>query len=181
MIGRFAGLASSTQQKGPGLVGRQPTTCTQSRAHSSVHPTMPKRSKPAVDDEAQAERKRAKAVRLGVGTSDTFSAHHKHPRRSTRPIISKANKSARLQAVSEAKVAAEVRAKLRLHAGRIKTLRKLLSRHESAGRTSDASTTRDQIDAINAEMRVLEMELIAPSCGDEHEGAGDAADGAPMG
>jgi hypothetical protein len=125
---------------------------------------MPARAS-AVSDEV-AERKRVKCImKSGTGTRKDRSSLHKHPRRSSRPILSKGPKAARLQTASDTKVLAETRQQIKAQAGRIKLLSKLLQRQTSAGKVGEAAETQGQIDAISAELRILEMDVVAMSSG----------------
>jgi len=148
----------------------------ETRADGMVLPTRKARAASA----EPAERKlAAKAVRIGATAkvAGEHSSLHKHPRRSHRPIIAKGRKAARLQAESNAKVVAETTSRLKLHAGRLKVLRKLLARQEGAGKSADAAATKAQIETVNEEMRVLEMDLVA--MGTDGDGGGGASADAP--
>ena len=124
------------------------------------------------------EDKKAKAVKMskGVTTSGNHADGHKKPRRSHRPIIAKGKKAARLAAEAEATVLAETSRQLKEKAQKVKLLRKISTRQKDAGKTAEAAETIGQIEALNAEMRLLEMDLVAMAGGDAQ--MDDAEDGA---
>ena len=94
--------------------------------------------------------KASKAVRLHCSTKGQHTAQHKHPRRSTRPLIAKGPKGARLQREEAQKAAQKAVLLSKVDNERIKRLQKLLSRQEAAGNTEGVASTLEQIKAIES-------------------------------
>lgn len=109
-------------------------------------------------------------------TTGKFTTTHKHPRRTSRPIIEKSSKAARqrTEAVACAIKATELqveqlRSKLRL-------LEKLLGRQKASGK-GDAPSTQEQINELRTQMAMKQEEIR--SMVEEHESfaeGGEAVD-----
>ena len=74
----------------------------------------------------------------------------KKPRRPTRPIAAKGTKSARLENEALAHEQSVAAAVSKADFERVRTLSKLLKRHEAAGRSAAAQSVRAQIDEIKS-------------------------------
>ena len=85
---------------------------------------------------------------ISLSSKSKFSDGHKHPRRSHRPIIAKGPKGARLQKEAAKQMVAKVATITKLDLEKLKRLRMLHKRHESAGRVSEAAAVKEQIDAM---------------------------------
>jgi hypothetical protein len=93
-------------------------------------------------------KKKFKKVLLSSSTQGQHTTAHRHPRRSTRPIIAKGSKSARIQKEEAQKAAQKAVLLSKVDAERIKRLQKLLSRQEAAGNTEAVAETLEKIKAI---------------------------------
>ena len=91
-----------------------------------------------------------KKVGLNASTQGQHTKAHLHPRRSTRPIIAKGTKSARIQKEEAQKAAQKAVLLSKVDAERIKRLRKLLSRQEAAGNTEAVDETLEKIKVIES-------------------------------
>ena len=116
-----------------------------------------------------SERKKAKAIMKSTTIRGNHSHHHKHPRRTTRPIISKKPKGARKAAENVAKVVAETEVQRKMLYSKLKLLEKLMGRQEASGKQDAAGETRSQMEAVQSDMRQLDMDLTAIRSADAEE------------
>ena len=100
----------------------------------------------------------AKAARLRASNSK-FGAFHKHPRRTSRPIIEKGNKSARLAQEAANAVIVKAQQQIAEVLERVKRFEKLLVRQNKAG-SADAARTQEQINELRGEIGVLQELLM---------------------
>ena len=107
--------------------------------------------KTAADD----NKHKAKIARLSATTSK-FTTAHKHPRRTSRPIIAKGNKSARLEREAVVAAVSEAQKQIDVLVQRIKLLEKLVKRQ---GSSASATGTRAQIDELRTEIGQLQEEI----------------------
>ena len=119
---------------------------------------------PSTDEEM---RKRMKGVRMSASTTSTHSNGHMKPRRTSRPLIAKGPKGARLAAEERRGTIADTLKQTTLLVGKLKLLQKLLARQESAGKTAAATETRVQIDMLKSEISILEMDVSALSSAED--------------
>mmetsp|Transcript_4471 Transcript_4471/g.11784 ORF Transcript_4471/g.11784 Transcript_4471/m.11784 type:complete len:135 (+) Transcript_4471:52-456(+) len=108
-------------------------------------------------DKQDDDKRAAKAVRMATSTSGHHTAMHKHPRRTSRPIIVKGNKQARIQREAAMATLTDMQKQIDLLVPRIKRLEKLRTRQESSG--VDAASTREQCNSLRAEIGQLQEEM----------------------
>ena len=80
---------------------------------------------------------------------------HKHPRKTSRPIIAKGTKSAHQKIVAAAAAIADANTQINIRLDRVKRFGKLLQRQEGA----KAAETRAQIDEIRREIGEFQEEM----------------------
>ena len=115
-------------------------------------------------DSLISKKEKKKMMKTGIktkmmtGTRKDHSDHHKHKRRSSRPVPVKSTKAVRQAAEKTATNAAAVATKIKILVDKLKLLEKLHTRQRSAGKP-EAAETLNQLEAITNEKLMLEADL----------------------